>query len=53
MRIKVTGYIPVDDLDPEDVDLADKTGMSEAGFDRLHEELGSQLEDLDAELVED
>ena len=31
-RIKVTGYIDTDALDPADVDLLHETGLSEPGF---------------------
>lgn len=34
-RIKVTGYIHTEDLDPEDVDLDDTSGLSSDGFDNL------------------
>ena len=35
-RIKVTGYVPVDDLDQEHVDLSHETGLSGKGFDMMN-----------------
>lgn len=57
-RIKVTGYIDSEDLDPEDVDLSDPTGFSEEGH--LKHVVGedgralalTDLEDVDTEVVE-
>lgn len=36
-RIKVTGYILTDDLEPDHVDLNSETGLSEEGFEELSE----------------
>ena len=52
-RIKVTGYIDPADLDGEDRDDADPTGLSESGFNGQHQRLGYLLEDLDFELVDE
>ena len=34
-RIKLTGYIDTDDLDPDQVDLGHDSGLSEKGHDDL------------------
>ena len=49
-RIKVTGYINVDDLEDEHVDLSHETGLSAAGYDYvmgLTEQPGYDVKDLD------
>lgn len=56
-RIKVTGYIETDMLHEEDVDLADETGLSIGGFERLIQGIGTQsfevanLDDVEAVLL--
>lgn len=59
-RIKVTGYINVEDLETHEVDLTDPTGLSAEGYDNVR--LGnderpayslSSLEDVEIELEED
>lgn len=47
-KIKVTGYLAVDDIDPEHVDLSNSTGLSEAGYEAYSEEI--ELEELHFEL---
>lgn len=39
-RIKVEGYLYTTDLDPADVDLHDKTGLSEDGYVKYSRSLG-------------
>lgn len=34
-RIKITGYLDTEELDAEHVDLDDKTGLSEAGYEAV------------------
>lgn len=34
-RIKFTGYLDTDDLEPEHVDLGNSSGLSEKGYDDL------------------
>lgn len=34
-RIKITGYVDTDDLNPEDVDLEHEMGLSSEGYDNL------------------
>jgi hypothetical protein len=34
-RIKITGYVEVDDLTPNLVDLGDPSGLSSEGFEQL------------------
>lgn len=54
-RIKVTGYISADDLDPTDLDPDDATGLSEQGhLDHIVDEKGTGLKvaDLDDVRVE-
>jgi len=31
-RIKITGYVDVSDLEPEEIDLSNDTGLSEDGY---------------------
>lgn len=59
-RIKITGYVDVDDLDPSLVDLNHESGLSSEGFDALgsgngldHFQAGKSLNDVETELVED
>jgi len=59
-RIKVTGYIEVDDLEPEHVDLEDSTGLSAEGYEeimyggeRFSAWSVADLVDLEIELEED
>ena len=54
-RIKFTGYIDLDTLDPEDIDMDDPTGLSSTGYDRITSIGGelvpiAELEDLSVEL---
>lgn len=35
MRIKITGYLETDDLDSDQLDLSDSTGLSAEGYDNL------------------
>lgn len=55
-RIKVTGYLNVDELEPGMLDLAHESGLSEEGHDKLfsvfsdHSPTLSELEDSTAEL---
>lgn len=54
-RIKFTGYMNLIDLDPEDIDMDDPTGLSESGYNKLtgHGDTVpklSDLEDLSTEL---
>ena len=54
-RIKFTGYIDLDTLDPEDIDMDDPTGLSSSGYDRITSIGGelvpiAELEDLSVEL---
>lgn len=57
-RIKFTGYLDTDDLEPEQVDLGHKTGLSEQGYlDLVQGEGGaalslSALDDVDSEIVD-
>ena len=48
-RIKVTGYLNVDDLTPEEVDLAHETGLSETGYEEISVNLC--LEDVEFVLL--
>ena len=53
MRIKVTGYLETDDLDPEEVDETHETGLSEEGY--LRYSSGAyplRLDDLEFEVEE-
>lgn len=57
MRIKVTGYLETDDMDPTHVDLLDPSGLSSEGEDALMSSLyrgvnykTCDLEDIEAEL---
>ena len=34
-RIKITGYVNVGDLEPEEIDLSNDTGLSEDGYDGI------------------
>ncbi|MCY4726684.1 hypothetical protein NYO98_10380 [Nocardioides sp. STR2] len=34
-RIKVTGYLDTDDLDPEHVDTSHEMGLSTAGYEHM------------------
>lgn len=53
-RIKVTGYLYPDDMDPEHVDLSHETGLSTEGFDVLHALLArAALDDVSMEVVDD
>jgi hypothetical protein len=47
-RIRVTGYLETDDVDPEDVDLDHKMGLSASGYEKLSSELG--LDEVEFEL---
>ena len=52
-RIKFTGYINLTDLDPEDIDMDDSTGLSASGYESVvygNSTKLSDLEDLTAEL---
>jgi hypothetical protein len=44
-RIKVTGYLNTEDLDPSQVDTSHEMGLSNKGYEEMSSELG--LEDLE------
>lgn len=50
-KIKVTGFLAVNDLEEHQVDLNSPTGLSEGGFEELTESLG--LEEITFDLIED
>lgn len=50
MRIKVTGYIDTQDLEPGEFDPTHKYGLSAEGYERVISELSDALDDLDFEL---
>ena len=50
-RIKVTGYIDTDNLEPDLVDLAHETGLSEDGYIDVSRRL--DLDDVEFELGDD
>jgi hypothetical protein len=56
-RIRVTGYLDTDDLDPDHVDLGHETGLSGRGDEAITSVFGdaqvriSELEDLKLELI--
>lgn len=53
-RIKVTGYLEVEDLDPERVDLDHEMGLSPAGYEQtLADMLHAGMVDAEFELVTD
>jgi len=53
-RIKITGYIYVDDIEPEDLDLSHKMGVSNHGYETgLSRTLIASLEDIEYEVVDD
>ena len=58
-RIKVTGYLNPEDMDPSEVDLDHETGLSELGTERVTSIFGDitykvcDLEDITTEVVED
>lgn len=52
-RIKVTGYLDTDDLDPEQVDLSHEMGLTEHGYDGKFPVFSSILEDVEFELVKE
>jgi hypothetical protein len=47
-RIKITGYLDTLNLEPQQVDEADPTGLSSDGYLEICNDLG--LEDIDFEL---
>lgn len=52
-RIKITGYVESDDLDPEHVDLTHSTGLTEDGYlDLVAGEQGKPLKLTDLDDVE-
>lgn len=52
--IKVTGYISVNDLEPEEIDLESPTGLSEEGFENMMNGLSeTSVNDVSFELGED
>lgn len=54
MRIKITGYIDTDEMDPAHLDLAHETGLSEDGYIAVttgQMDLGG-MEDIETELVD-
>ena len=51
-RIKVTGYLYTENLDPADLDLTHEMGLSSDGFVRLSRAFGG-LEDVEFVLVGD
>lgn len=48
MKIKVTGWMDPDEMDPDDLDLAHLMGLSNAGYESLSSAL-SALGIMDAE----
>lgn len=50
-RIKVTGYMPVEDMEESFLDLDHSTGLSEEGFE--HCSVIFNMEDLQFELQDD
>lgn len=50
-RIKVTGYLIPDDMDPDHVDLDHEMGLSSEGFDAYATMFA--LDDVNFELVDD
>jgi hypothetical protein len=48
LRIKVTGYLPVDDIEQRHLDLQHETGLSSEGYDYWSDLL--RLEDVEFEL---
>lgn len=57
MRIKITGYLDTNDLDPEDLDLNHPSGLSDAAYASLaagqgvgHFQGGKSLDDVEVEL---
>ncbi len=53
-RIKVTGFMDVEDLNEEHIDLDDDMGISSAGFDHYNDALmRAGLTDIDFELVDE
>lgn len=48
-RIKVTGYIDTDDLDPSEVDLSHEMGLSSEGYER-YSTRPVMLDDVEFEL---
>jgi hypothetical protein len=51
MRIKVTGYLNTEDMEPEHVDESHDMGLSEEGFVYYTTELG--LDDVEFEAVDE
>lgn len=59
-RIKVTGYLPVEEVDPAFIDLSHESGLTEGGWDQLLSAHGdpanslkvSDLEDVEPELMD-
>jgi len=59
-RIKVTGYMETDGMNPEFVDLSHETGLSNKGYEAMSGASGEQfdydlssLDDLQTEVVEE
>lgn len=58
-RIKVTGYLNPDDMDPTEVDLVHPTGLTEKGTDNVTSCFSdtpykvADLEDIEVELVDE
>ena len=51
-RIKVTGYIDTDELNPEYVDTSHASGLSNTGYDQLCKDMmNAGLDDAEFELV--
>jgi hypothetical protein len=56
MRIKIMGYIEVEELDDEYLDLEDPTGLSKEGYDQIVRDVDGNwsiddLVDVEVELV--
>jgi hypothetical protein len=53
-RIKVTGYINPDSLEPDEVDFSNEGGVSNEGFARITNDLSAiDVEDVEYKLIED
>lgn len=52
-RIKVTGYIDVNELEPDQRDDTHEMGLSNKGYEELTQEFSGQLDDIEFERVDD
>jgi len=53
-RIKITGYIYVDDIEPEDLDLSHAMGVSGHGYETgLSRTTLQSLDDIEYELMDE